>query len=490
MKRAQINVFFSLLLPLFLALLGTCLESAYRQAQRGDIQRSLVLAEYSFLSEYQRELWDRYGLFYVDTGYGEAKESREKVEAEILDYLYLNLSWKDGETKGAFAPFQAVVSHIDTGDYSRLTDGGGMGFYEQAVACEQDLWGASLLASWAEAGKDARELNGQERFFEESREQKYRDLEILRQRRLEKEEEDVEDPTSGLWQEEDALLAAVIKNPEKISQRTVSLQEIPSRRALLQGGKTAGRFPENPVNDQWFHTYQLEKFVNAKEAFCQEKPGGNWLGYEMEYILIGKESDRENLKAVVNRLLLLREGANYAYLLTDEGKKQEAYALAGLLIGFTLMPELVEALQQVILLGWAYGESVLDVRALLQGSKVPLFKTADSWKLPLSQVFTLKSHLADYDGQTWEMGQGYEDYLRLLLTLTGRREKCMRGLDIVEGVIRTTERGRHLYVDQCVDGLTLQVAFQGRPLFSGLLGGEGSSQGGEWQAERRFAYDW
>ena len=490
MKRAQITVFFSLLLPLFLALLGACLESAYRQAQRSDIQRSLVLSEYSFLSEYQKELWERYGLFYVDTGYGEAEESAEKVEAEILDYLYLNLSWKGGEAKSAFVPFQAVVSNIDTGNYCRLTDEGGMGFYEQAVACEQDLWGASLLVSWMETGRDARELSGQERFFEESREQKYRNLEILRQRRLKEEEEDVDDPTSELWQEDDALLAAVIKNPENLSQRTVSLQGIPSRRALLQGEKTAGRFPGNPVNDQWFHTYELEKFVNAREALCQEKPAGSWLGYEMEYILMGKESDRENLRAVVNRLLLLREGANYAYLLTDESKKQEAYALAGLLVGFTLMPELVEALQQVILLGWAYGESVLDVRALLQGNKVPLLKTIDSWKLPLSQVFTLKSHLADYDGQTWEMGQGYEDYLRLLLTFAGRREKCMRGLDIMEGVIRTTERGRHLYVDQCVDGLTLQVSFQGMSLFSGILDGAGASGAGKWQAERRFAYDW
>lgn len=490
MKRAQITVFFSLLLPLFLAFLGVCLESAYQQAQRSDIQRSLVLSEYSFLSEYQKELWERYGIFYVDTGYGEAKESKEKVETEILDYLYLNLSWKDGETKGVFAPFQAVVNRIDTGNYSRLTDESGMGFYEQAVAYEQDLWDVSLLNSWAKASKEARDLSDQGEAFEAAREQEYRNLEVLRQRRMEEEEEGVEDPTGELWQEEDALLAMVVKNPENLSTRVISLQGIPSARTLLQGGKTAGRFPGNPGNDQWFHTYELEKFVNSREVLCQEKEPGIWLGYEAEYLLIGKQSDRENLKAVVNRLLLLREGANYAYLLTDESKKQEAHALAALLIGYTLMPELIEALQQVILLGWAYGESVLDVRGLLQGCKVPLLKTAESWKLPLAQVFTLKGHLAEYDGQTWEMGQSYEDYLRLLLTLTGRRQKCMRGLDIVEGVIRRTEKGRHFYVDQCVDGLTVSISFQDMSLFSSFLGGEGFSPEGGWQAERRFAYDW
>ena len=38
------------------------------------------------------------------------------------------------------------------------------------------------------------------------------------------------------------------------------------------------------------------------------------LQYETEYLIAGKASDRENLKAVANRILGLRFLANYVYL--------------------------------------------------------------------------------------------------------------------------------------------------------------------------------
>ena len=41
------------------------------------------------------------------------------------------------------------------------------------------------------------------------------------------------------------------------------------------------------------------------------------LSYELEYLLCGKESDEKNLKATVNKLLLLREGVNFVYILAD-----------------------------------------------------------------------------------------------------------------------------------------------------------------------------
>ena len=52
------------------------------------------------------------------------------------------------------------------------------------------------------------------------------------------------------------------------------------------------------------------------------------MDYEMEYLIGGKNADQENLKAVVNRLLLMREGANLLYLETDSTKSQEAMSVA------------------------------------------------------------------------------------------------------------------------------------------------------------------
>lgn len=487
MRRGQITVFFSLLLPLLLALMGTTLESARHQVIRSCIERSLVLCEYSFLSEYQKELWENYGVFFLDTGYGTRVESQDRIKRRILGYLRENLLQEMDTGVAGLNLFSVAVSDIQVGGFSRMTDGRGMEFYEQAVAYEKKLWGVDILEAWMKSGEYGRELEEWQDFYETTEAQERHNLEVLRARRLEEEEVDTQDPTAGLRQSGDGLLAMVLSFPEQVSVRTVSLDQVPSKRRLLNG--TEGRYDGNQVKDQWFHTYLLEHFANARDVLKEEKTDGGWLLYETEYVLAGKESDQENLKEVVKRLVMLREGANYVYLLTDEGKKQEAYALAALVAGITLMPEIVDVLHQVILLAWAYGESVLDVRGLLQGKRVALAKTRESWKLSLGQLFFLKASLSGFDGVGDTEGLDYEAYLRILATMMGRETKCMRGLDVIEGNLRTTEMGSSLFVDQCVDGLWMKVKLQYPPVFSSLFG-KTETEFQELTAERRVSYEW
>ncbi|WP_278320651.1 DUF5702 domain-containing protein [Faecalimonas umbilicata] len=106
----------------------------------------------------------------------------------------------------------------------------------------------------------------------------------------------------------------------------------------------------------------MEHFGNAVD---QKKE--NTLSYEMEYILEGKESDQQNLEAVVKKLLLMRSGANYLYLLTDAGKQAEAETLAVSLSTAIALPVLTGLVKQAILVAWAFGEAVMDIRALLDG---------------------------------------------------------------------------------------------------------------------------
>ena len=132
---------------------------------------------------------------------------------------------------------------------------------------------------------------------------------------------------------------------------------------------------------------------------------------------------------------------------------------------------------------------MLDVRSLLQGNKVDLVKTDSSWKLPLSQLFLLRSHLDEYDSSSDVNGLDYEGYLRLLLTMMGRSEKCLRGLDIIEGNLRTTQLGRSFYVDQCADGFGVKVDFQYHSIFSSLTG-RAAEEGYILTAERKISYEW
>ena len=47
------------------------------------------------------------------------------------------------------------------------------------------------------------------------------------------------------------------------------------------------------------------------------------LDYEMEYLLSGKKSDRENLKEAVNKVLMLRGSMNLLYLLNSPDKRRK-----------------------------------------------------------------------------------------------------------------------------------------------------------------------
>lgn len=81
------------------------------------------------------------------------------------------------------------------------------------------------------------------------------------------------------------------------------------------------------------------------------------LDYEVEYILEGKGSDRENLEAVAKKLLLLRFAPNYGCILGSAGMRAQAESLALTLCTAAALPMLTGAVTQVLLLAWAFGES-------------------------------------------------------------------------------------------------------------------------------------
>lgn len=178
------------------------------------------------------------------------------------------------------------------------------------------------------------------------------------------------------------------------------------------------------------------------------------LAYELEYILQGKGSDKENLESVLFRLFLLRISGNYGCLAKDMGRVAEAEALAVTISALLLMPEAVEALKQMILVAWAGGESVMDLRCLLDGRKVPLVKSADKWVVSLSQLPLLLTDGGSVRGNDSGEGVGYSDYIRMFLFLKSVPEITMRTLDCVEEAFHS----KHILfqADQCVTKLEIQ----------------------------------
>jgi len=188
------------------------------------------------------------------------------------------------------------------------------------------------------------------------------------------------------------------------------------------------------------------------------------LNYGIEYILFGNGCDRDNLKECINKIILLREGFNFLFLLKDSTKRNEAYELALTIVGYTGMPAIVRLTQFLIMAAWSYAESVVDAKNLLEGEKVSLIKKADEWNLSLSNIKSLKS---DNNKNKVESGLTYEDYLRYLLISQDKYTQVIRMLDLMELNIQD-KYNVNFQMKQCIVQATVYTEYKVKRLFSDI----------------------
>ncbi|MDE7231792.1 MAG: hypothetical protein K2N37_01770, partial [Lachnospiraceae bacterium] len=170
--------------------------------------------------------------------------------------------------------------------------------------------------------------------------------------------------------------------------------------------------------------------------------------YQMEYILMGQDTDWQNLEQVAKRLLLWREVANVLYILSDGTKVAEAQAMATALTAVILLPALAEPVKYTILFAWAYVESLQDVKTLLSGGRVPIYKTAADWKTGINCIKNVRGSLENDSGGS---GLNYKEYLQIMLFLQNSQTTVERAMDIMEMDIRRTPGNAEFRMDACFD---------------------------------------
>ena len=190
------------------------------------------------------------------------------------------------------------------------------------------------------------------------------------------------------------------------------------------------------------------------------------MDYELEYCVAGTSSDCENLEKTVKELLLIREAGNFTTIMQDGKKQALATELAAAAVGFTGMAPLIYAVKVGILLAWSYLESILDVRCLLAGGKVPLVKSAAEWK---SDVSLGEEILQDKKEQSesQEKGLDYQEYLQFLLLLVKEETLVWRAMDIIEQNIKLKESAFRM--DHQLHGMEIEGLYTASPLFLGFI---------------------
>ena len=211
------------------------------------------------------------------------------------------------------------------------------------------------------------------------------------------------------------------------------------------------------ANKALFSEYILEHL-----GTCREKKDNTVLDYEVEYVLGGKKSDKENLSSVIGKIVLIRSGLNLVSLLQDGEKRSQTYALASGIIGFTGQPILIKIVQLLIIAAWATAESLTDAKALLEGKKVPTLKKPEDWNLSLEGIKNFSEDAIV--GKDCKSGLTYEDYLRILLLMQNRKKQCFRTMDILQANMCANENENFRFKDS-ITAIRLETEYSANILF-------------------------
>lgn len=257
------------------------------------------------------------------------------------------------------------------------------------------------------------------------------------------------------WQEY-GILELVIKDTSEISEAEYDFSNGILERELNTG--------KNSIKEEvnWIDKILLQQYLLTYMSNYREAEDGRALSYETEYLLGNKSSDKENLQIVVSKLLTIREAANFLYLVSNPSKNQQAELLATMIGGTTLSPVIIEVIKIGILTAWAFAESVLDVRALLEGKKISLMKSDDSWTVEFENLGSVTQEFVSAKESTW--GLSYENYLGILLLFEEEEGLAMYAMNAQEATIRKTE-GDSFGMDYLVAQASAKISYSYKPIF-------------------------
>ncbi|MEY8522192.1 DUF5702 domain-containing protein [Lachnospiraceae bacterium 38-10] len=470
--KAYLTVYLALSLTVLLSVVMALVAGIRKNTARMEEELALNTAGWSALAEYHQELFRQYDLFFIDTSYGSSHPGIETIGKHVKDYANKNLQ----NTK----LLDSRLAFIGVQEAEVATDQGGQVLKRQIVEYEEHYLGLEALEGLLEEFKTV----GREKVSEEDlMKQRDKNEETLASQPPpvkkvtkkkynrdtgdvetyeEEEEVPIENPAeavNGLRGK--GVLNLVVKDTSKISGKQVALEEFLSYRSnILQGtGLLQEKTEESGFLTEEKERLLLEAYIFQKYGYYGQEKEKAALDYQVEYLIAGENSDTENLKAVVHRLLLLREAANAVYLYGDSAKRAEISAMAASVAAVALAPYLQPLLETSILFAWAYIESVQDVKLLLEGGKVPLIKSASDWQTGLNSILNFTPGNVSKDTSR---GLSYRQYLSLFLLTKKENELLFSMMDVMEMDIRKTDYNENFRMDGCVSGFRIAAEFEDR----------------------------
>ncbi len=473
-EEGYMTVFACMLFLVVSSLLFACLDaSIVYQGRARHVSAQSGLGEH-LLANYSIPLKNRYNLYFLDPRMG-----NEELEKFATDYYAELFSFSNGGKQDALWNLKTEYANVDT--FGTMQENDCRYFSTQiSEAVKYDTFASLFLEklndSACETEQELEQLDKMADTLDEKDAALKEDLSGTTDDTLTPSEDVAVNQAADNAQNsspvrriqqilEDGILSFVT-DTSKLSERNISSLVLPY--GVL---KSDGMF----ISIDMVNSLQKVKELLKEQNFCaltenaadrghlgcyikkyfnsyakENKICDTCLFYEAEYILGGRNTDKENLEYTVNRLVLLRYVLNTVYSFGDEVMNQQAMAAATVLTGAMGNIQLTEVVKYLILSAVNLIESVNDVKELLGGKSIPLFKDASTWN----------TSIQGETGKRNEEKKGlfYEDYLIFLLLFSEEKEvlylrmqnlmqvniqqgnpgfqirKCMSGINIVTGV--------------------------------------------------------
>lgn len=423
-KKGSVTVFFAMTMMTFLIFHLVLIEGVRNYFLRAEALQAMELTEFSVLSEYQYELYQNYGVFFLDLDYEQGAEQTAVLERRAEKYLMENTE-------------EITTKALSVGNFRRATDAEGQPFFEQAVESMKVKSGYKIfeeLTGISDHLGDGADLS-----------------EILEENQAEVSglmNQYVDEEGNALFEISlpevsfpslDMLTEAVFGNTSDLSGKEISLTDRISQRTCAVGN---GEKKDNGMAQmQLFHAYLL----NHMNHYGGKNPD-LWkevLEYQLEYIISGESSDRKNLENVMWRIFILRAGGNYLLFHQDAQKISEAEGEAAALAGITGNPAIIRLVREILLISKAIEAGVEETRSIFAGETVPLYENG---------IFS-------------GIRMGYEQYLYLFLNTMEKDRKIYRCMDVIELETREKCGYSQLRMDHCVDSFHAEWQLQFESLF-------------------------
>lgn len=490
-NRGQTTVLFSCMISILIIFALTALEAGRIYCGKVKIRAVVHSAQSGIMADYNRELFERYHLLFIDPTYGTGSDAM--AEERFKGYLEESLNGRDNSEK----IYNFSVEEVALVNKTAITDEHMKDLKKQIVEYEKE---EGAIKKVLELGKNMADTSGE---IEKAGEKTERNaVELPSGDTSEAGEgdgtgnggtagdttgqgttgdggddagEEVEDPREVLKNNlKLGILALVMPEHAEVSKEEQDFSEAVSN---TYKDKT-----EDTVDNEFTDVSKLVKQLKgssldndnlllkaeSKAAFCayvtdhfsyQGKSRGSVMKCEVEYILKGKNNDYDNLSAVVSDIIWMRMPVNYVCILQDAGKQSEALTLATAICSATGTMPMVEIVKYLLLGCWSYGESIYEVRQLMHGNKLPYVKTSANWNTDLK---TLAKTGTD---KSVETGMDYKDYLCVMLARKeGKDITYARMLDMIEKNLQ--RNNENLSVVNLCGSLTIEGKITMNPLLT------------------------